>query len=177
MALAKSPGVAWVHRAASLLYFWKKDLVRSAAEADAALDLRPNFAEAHNSRGIVYIYGGEPLAAVPHIEQSIRLDPMLRPLYTHFLASAYLVAGKYEDAAALFKERIRLVPNTNLSRAFLAVALGHLGEAEEARRVWGELKEIDPNYSFAEHVGRLPFTDPAVVDSLREGLNRAGIKA
>ena len=177
MALAKSPGVAWVHRAASLLYFWKKDLVRSAAEADAALDLRPNFAEAHNSRGIVYIYGGEPLAAVPHIEQSIRLDPMLRPLYTHFLASAYLVAGKYEDAAALFKERIRLVPNTNLSRAFLAVALGHLGEAEEARRVWGELKEIDPNYSFAEHVGRLPFTNPAAVDSLREGLNRAGITA
>ena len=102
---------------------------------------------------------------------------MLRPLYTHFLASAYLVAGKYEDAAALFKERIRLVPNTNLSRAFLAVALGHLGEAEEARRVWGELKEIDPNYSFAEHVGRLPFTNPAAVDSLREGLNRAGITA
>ena len=69
------------------------------------------------------------------------------------------------------------MPNTNLSRAFLAVALGHLGEAEEARRVWRELKEIDPNYSFAEHVGRLPFTNPADVDRLREGLNRAGINA
>jgi adenylate cyclase len=43
--------------------------------------------------------------------------------------------------------------------------------------VWGELKEIDPNYSFAEHVGRLPFTNPAAVDSLREGLNKAGITA
>jgi adenylate cyclase len=177
LALQKSPEVAWVHRAASLLYFWKKDLARSAAEADAALDLSPNFAEAHNSRGIVYIYGGEPLAAVPHIEQSMRLDPLLRPLYIHFLASAYLVAGKYEDAAALFKERIRLVPKTDLSRAFLAVTLGHLGEPEEARQIWRELMEINPKYSFVDHVGRLPFRNKADVDRLTEGLSNAGIPA
>jgi adenylate cyclase len=76
-----------------------------------------------------------------------------------------------------FKERIRLSPGTDLSRAYLAVALGHLGEAEEARRVWRELMEINPKYSFAEHVGRLPFTNPADVDRLREGLNRASINA
>ena len=175
LALQKSPQAAFVHYVASLFYFWKKDLDRSAAEADAALNLNPNYALAHNSRGLVHIYDGAPLAAIPHIEQSMRLDPMLRDLYSHFLGSAYLVAGNYEQAAALFRERIRIAPKTDLSRALLAVALGHLGEAEEAKRVWRELMQINPKYSFAEHVGRLPFQRQADVDRLFEGIRKAGI--
>nr|WP_250889067.1 adenylate/guanylate cyclase domain-containing protein [Mesorhizobium sp. dw_380] len=175
LALQKSPQVAFVHYVASVFYLWKKDLDRSAAEADAALNLNPNYAQAHNSRGIVNIYGGQPLAAIPHIEQAIRLDPALKQLYIHFLGSAYLVAGKFEAASALFRERIQLAPKTDLSRAFLAVALGHLDEAEEAGRVWRELMEINPKYSFAEHVGRLPFRDQADVDHLSEGLSKVGL--
>ncbi len=177
LALQKSPQVAFVHYVASVFWLWKKDLDRSAAEADAALNLNPSYALAHNSRGIVNIYGGQPLAAVPHIEQAIRLDPASKQPYIHFLGSAYLVAGKFEAAAALFKERIQLAAKTDLSRAFLAVALGHLGEAEEAGRVWRELMEINPKYSCAEHVGRLPYRDQADVDHLAEGLSKAGIPA
>jgi hypothetical protein len=61
--------------------------------------------------------------------------------------------------------------------SFLAVALGHLGEVEEAGQVWRELMEINPKYSFAEHVGRLPFRNKADVDQLAEGLSKAGIAA
>jgi adenylate cyclase len=176
LALQKSPHVAYVHYAAALFYFCKKDLDRSAAEADTALNLNPNFAPAHNSRGIVNIYRGEPLAAVPHIEQAMRLDPVSKHQYIHFLGSAHLVAGNVDTAAAMFKERIRLSPKTDLSRALLAVALGHLGKADEAGRVWRELMAINPEYSFAEHVGRLPFRNRADIDRLAEGLSKAGIQ-
>jgi adenylate cyclase len=71
------------------------------------------------------------------------------------------VASKYETAVAIFKERIALTPNTDLSRAFLASALGHLGRLEEARQIWRELKEINPRYSYADHIGRLPFRNAA----------------
>ena len=177
VALQNGPHVAFVHYIASVFYLWKKDLDRSAAEADVALNLNPNYAQAHNSRGIVNIYGGQPLAAVPHIEQAIRLDPAIKHLYIHFLASAYLVAGDYEVAASLFRERVLLSPKTDLSRAFLAVSLGHLGKADEAGMVWCELMNINPKYSFAEHVGRLPFRNNADVDRLAEGLRKAGIAA
>ena len=43
--------------------------------------------------------------------------------------------------------------------------------------MWRELMEINPKYSFAEHVGRLPFCDPADVARLAEGLDKAGIPA
>ena len=56
LALQKSPQVAFVHYVASVFYLWKKDFDRSAAEADAALNLNPNYALAHNSRGVVNIY-------------------------------------------------------------------------------------------------------------------------
>jgi len=54
-------------------------------------------------------------------------------------------------------------------------ALGHLGEVEDARRVWGELKEINPNYSFAAHVGRQPFKRKEDVERIAEGLKKAGV--
>lgn len=47
LALQKSPQVAFVHYVASVFYLWKKDLDRSTAEADAALNLNPNYAQAH----------------------------------------------------------------------------------------------------------------------------------
>jgi adenylate cyclase len=176
LALQKSPQVAFVHCNAAVVFLWKKDLDRSAAEAAAGVNLDPNYAHAHNQLGVVNIFRSQPLAAVPHIEQAIRLDPVQHQ-YLHFLASAYLVAGNFEAAAALFRKRIELSPKTDLSRAFLAVTLGHLGEAGEARRVWRELMEINPKYSFVEHVARLPFRNQADVDRLAEGLREAGIPA
>jgi adenylate cyclase len=88
---------------------------------------------------------------------------------------AYLIAGKYATAAAYFRERIVLVPDSDFSRAFLATAQGHMGETEEARRVWRELKDIKPDYAFEEHIGRWPFKVQADVDRIREGLVKAGL--
>ena len=68
-----------------------------------------------------------------------------------------------------------MTPTTDLSRALLASALGHLGRAEEARQIWRELKEINPRYSYSDHFGRLPFRNPADADQLTEGLRKAGL--
>jgi adenylate cyclase len=177
LAIAKSPKIAFVHHVASITYFWATEHERSEAEVEIALRLNPNYAPSHGMLGFGKIYAGEPLAAIPHIEQAIRLDPVMRHQYVHFLGSAYLFVGRFAEAAAQFQERIRLKPDTDLSRAFLAVALGHLGEADEARRVWRELMEINPKYSFAEHVACLPFRDRADGDRLFDGLRKAGITA
>ncbi len=92
----------------------------AAADADAAIDLSPNCAEAQNSRGIVYIYSGGPLAAVPYYRAG------------H--------AARSCDAAG--------------------------------RR---ELMDIDPKYSFVEHLGRLPFRNRLDANHLAEGPGKAGI--
>jgi len=125
--------------------------------------------------GFINTYMSDPWSGIADLERAMRLDPGIGHQYLHFLGVAYLVAGKYETAAAIFRERILLVPETDFTRAYYASALGHLGRLDEARRVWSELKEINPKYSFDEHVGRLPFRVPADVDSIREGLSKAGL--
>jgi tetratricopeptide (TPR) repeat protein len=92
----------------------------------------------------------------------------------HFLGMAYLIAEKYTTAAAYFSERIMLVPETDFSRAFLAVALAQIGEAQGARQVWEELKKINPDYSFDEHIERWPFKD-TVVSRIKQGLETANL--
>jgi adenylate cyclase len=147
----------------------------TSREIDIALALNPNFALAMAMRGIQKIYGGAPLDSIPDLEQALRLDPLMDNQYWHFTGSAYLVAGQYEKAAEAFRERIRLAPETDLSRGMLISALGHVGEIDEARRVWAELKEINPKYSFSEHIERLPFNNPADADKVREGYAKTGL--
>ena len=173
-SIAKDDNDPFAHYVASVVYIWKRDLERSAREADRALALNPNYALAINARALAHIYAGEPLEALPYIEKAIRLDPA-QLLYRHFLGTAYFVAGNYETAAAVFKDRVAMVPNTDLSCSFLASALGHLGRLDEARRIWRELKEINPRYSYKDHFGRLPFQNPADGDKFTEGLRKAGL--
>ena len=174
-AIDKDPNEPLARCVSAMAASLEKDLDQARSEIDVALSLNPNFALAHNLRGSNRIYSGQPLDAIPELEQGMRLDPALSSQFLHFLGMAYLLAGKYETAAALLKQRILLVPQTDFSRALLASALGHLGEFEEARRIWGELKEINPSYAFVEHVGRQPFRRPEDVERIADGLRRGGL--
>src|SRR5690242_7603509 len=172
-ALEKDPSEPLARCVSAMSASFAKDLDRAKSEIDLALSLNPNLALAHNLSGTNRIYAGQPLEAIPKIEYAMRLDPALSPQFLHFLGMAYLLAGKYETAAALLRQRIVLAPRTDFSRALLASALGHLGEFEEARRVWGELREINPSYTFVEHVGRQPFRREDDVARIAEGLRKA----
>ena len=171
----KGPNVPYARFVAAVVAVWSRDLDKARRETEAALAVNPNYALAHGTRGLVEIYSGRPEAAIPIIERATRLDPSFAQQYLHFLGTAYLVAGKYETAVATFRERIRLLPNTDLSRGLLVSALGQLGEVDEARRVWSELKQLSPKYSFTAHLARLPFTDPADGERIKEGFIKAGL--
>jgi adenylate cyclase len=174
-AIEKDPHEPIARCVSALAASYEKDLDRAKAEIDVALKLNPSLALAHNLRGTIRTFSGEPLEAIPEIEQAMRVDPAMSAQFLHFLGLAYLLAEKYETAAALLRQRIILVPNTDFTRAILTSALGHLGEIDEARRVWGELMDINPKYSFYAHVGRQPFERKEDVERMAEGLRKAGV--
>ena len=174
-AIEKDPKEALAHAVAAVTATFRRDIDRAQSEIDIALSLNPNMAMAYNIQGGIRIYLGRPEEAIPLIERAMRLDPATNQQFLHFLGMANLLAGKYETAAAALRERIRLVPNTDFSRSLLASALGYLGQMEEARRVWQELKEINPKYSFQEHLGRLPFRNEEEAQRITDGLKKAGV--
>ena len=174
LAVEKNPKEPFARLCMSWAAIFKKDLDRAKSEAETALSCNPNYASAYAVLGTIHTYLGRPLEAVAMIERATRLDPAASKHYLHFLGTAYLLAGKYETAAVVLRRRVFLVPGTDFSRALLASALGHLGDVDDARRVWHELKEINPKYSFREHFSRRPFRKEDV-ETLAEGLTKAGL--
>ena len=174
-AVALAPNDPFPHYVLSYTAGYSRDFARSKAAVDKALDLNPNYPDALVSRGARAIFSGNSAEGIPSIELAIRLDPAGSSQYLHFLGLAHLMLGNYETAAAHFRERVRLSPETDLSRALLASALGHLGRVDEARRVWRELMDINPAYSFVAHMNRLPFVNPTDTDKITAGLAKAGL--
>jgi len=174
LAVEKNPKEPFARLCTSWAAIFEKDLDRAKSEAETGLSCNPNYASAYAVLGTIHTYLGRPLEAIAMIERATRLDPAASKHYLHFLGTAYLLAGNYATAAALLRRRVLLVPGTDFSRAILASALGQLGDADEARRVWHELKEINPNYSFREHFSRRPFRQEDV-ERVAEGLTKAGL--
>ena len=74
-AIEKDPNEPLARCVSALAASYEKDLDRAEAEIDAALALNPSLALAHNLRGTIRTFSGQPLEAIPEIEQAMRLDP------------------------------------------------------------------------------------------------------
>lgn len=176
IAMEKAPDLPYAHYMDGLIKFWQGDLAASTASIERALALNPNFAMAIGMRGLEKIYGGRPLEAIPDLSLALRLEPIMGHQYRHFIGTAYLLAGRFEDAVQSFEARIQASPNTDLTRGMLIAALGHLGRLEEARRVRADLQAANPRYSFAEHLARLPFKNPQDATMIRQGFEKTGLR-
>ncbi len=174
-ATATDPNEPLAWFAVSLSAGFLKDEERSKDAIDKALAINPNFPPALNSRGAFNVYGGDAAIAIADIERAMRLDPGFSQQYLHFLGLAHLMLCNYETAATMFRERILLTPETDVSRTMLAAALGHLGRSDEARVVWAELMQINPSYDLDLHLARLPFKRQQDVDNIRSGLAKSGL--
>ena len=153
-----------------------RDFDRFRGEAAIAIALNPDAGIASDLQGHLCLVNDVPLEAIPHFERCMRLGPSLGPtlLYLQFLGRAYFYGGRYETAAALFRERIVLMPDTDASRGYLASALGHMGQVEEARKVWAELMVINPKYDMAERLNRTA-VQPRQIEIVLDGARKAGL--
>ncbi|MBD3664508.1 tetratricopeptide repeat protein [Sulfitobacter sp. TSTF-M16] len=174
-ALQKDPEMPYAHYLNGINKFWRGEQAASHAAIERALSLNPNYAMAIGMRGINAVNSGTPLDGIPDLERALQLEPRAGHLYTHFMGMAYLLAQDFDTAIARFTERIEASPGTDLSRGLMISALGHLGRVEDARKMRDELRGINPDYSFSEHVGRLPLTDASVTDMLLDGYAKAGL--
>ncbi len=174
LAVEKNPKEPFARLCTSWAAIFEKDLDRAKSEAETALSCNPNYAFAynrprHHSDLLGTAAGSDCDDRACHASRS-RAEQALSPLPRHGVSACRQIrdCGSFAQAAGLPSAR------TDFSRAILASALGHLGDVDEARRVWHELKEINPKYSFREHFSRQPFRQEDV-ERVAEGLAKAGL--
>ncbi len=162
------------YHALAVAHMWMRNLEEAERAAARTLELDPNFAGGYVALGTVRDYAGAHESAIGLFERALRLDPQF-DLTLQFLGRAQFGLKRYEAAEASFKRRLIHTPRSDSTRGFLASLYGHLGRLDEARQVWREIMEINPDYTIA-HVRRvLPYRDPAWFDHFTEGLEKAGL--
>jgi adenylate cyclase len=101
-----------------------------------ALELAPDLAEAHASRGLALSLSKDYSGAAQEFETAIRLDPRLFEAY-YFYARSCFAQGLREQAAHLFEQAMKMRPEDYQAPALVRGvydALGRHAEAQEMQR-------------------------------------------
>jgi adenylate cyclase len=171
------------HATLGLLRFLQNRLTEAKAEWEAAIALDPNNSWAYNRLGTALIYLGEPEAAIPYIEKSMRLNPSYPDIAVSYwaLGACHLLLGHVGEAIELLRKSRAANPRPYFVHLWLAGALGLRGDIEEARAALTEALRIHPELtSFAQIRIHYPWTANSRHLALRRetidmGLRRAGL--
>ena len=150
---------------------------RAADEClDGAISVGPSCALAWGYSSITRGYLGDIAESVRRAEYAMRLSPVGPDAYwfEHFLAQAYYLAGRYEEAANWGRLSARRVERNTANLRCLIVSLVALGEVSEARHFTQHLLSITPGYTVTMFLDRTPLKG-AVRDRFAERLGAAGI--
>jgi len=145
--------------------------------ARRAIELNPNFAEAHVILGFALVLCGDlegAMAACHKAERSNPRDTRESWLYDT-LGHIYFFFGEYEKAIEVSEKQLH--QERNLVGAYVTLACAHaqLGHQQEAKQYIGQLIKHVPRYSLRAVRKNPMFVDPELVSNLIESLELAGL--
>ncbi len=116
------------------LYAERNETLREQADAASrrAVELAPDLAQAHASRGAALSLAGLHDEAVHSFEAAIRLEPALYEAWYFYARSAFAV-GNLEQAASLYEQARRAKPDDYQSPLLVAQIYDGLGRHEDAK--------------------------------------------
>lgn len=121
-----------------LYMYWdssETNLARADLASAKALELDPELAEAHASRGWAASLRKNHDEARREFEIAISLNPRLFEAY-YFQARSFYSQGKLQEAVQWFEQAARVMPEDYQSRMLLASALNGMDRKEEAQAAY-----------------------------------------
>ena len=156
-----------------------RDYDKAIAEAERAVALEPNSAEAYFSLGSYLFWSGHFEEGIAHMKKALSFTPIAPARYLNLLAHCYAAIGQYEEAISIYRKVIQNHPNHRNAHVGLVCAYVLSGREEEARTQIKEILRIDPKFSvqgYVETTGLL-YKDQAFAEKFRyEPLRKAGLK-
>ena len=174
-AVMLDPENSMAYHILSNAHFHRGELYEFRAAGERAIALNPNHADMLADYGVRLCCIGEWDRGMALADKAIALSPT-HPGWFHGAATlAHYHRGQYEAALAEAKQ----VQSPGLSWNFvlLAMCLGQLGRAEEARAACDKLTEVTPDFAQQAwaHLGAWNFPED-FADKIVEGLRKAGLE-
>jgi Flp pilus assembly protein TadD len=125
-------------------------LPEAIAEYREALQLKPDYPEAHNNLGNALAGQGNLEAAIAEYREALQLKPDYPEAHNN-LGAALARQGKLEEAIAEYREALQLKPDYPGAHNNLGAALARQGKLEEAITEFREAIRLKPNFPEAHN--------------------------
>ncbi len=112
---------------------------------EAALRIRPAYAQAHNNLGVALDKQGRGDLALDHYLEALHLNPNYAEAHNN-LATVLEKQGRIEDATRHYRLALMLRPGFAAAHHNLGVALGHQGHVDEAVQELRAALRLQPDY-------------------------------
>jgi adenylate cyclase len=156
------------------IYLMQRQYEKAVSEAERAVALNPNGADACAHLGRILIYAGRQKEAIQSLEKAVRLNPIPPTWYLFSLGDAYFLTGQYDEAIAAYKRVFNLNPDDMVAHVGLAATYAMQRREEEAGAQAAQILRISPKFYIDAYASTLPFENKADRDLLIDGLRKAG---
>jgi TolB-like protein/DNA-binding winged helix-turn-helix (wHTH) protein/Flp pilus assembly protein TadD len=168
------PQVYWVKGFADI---FSRDYQQAVVHAQHSIELDPSFADGYGLLATVLNYAGKAEQADVEMRKAMKLNPRYPAIYRTIHGEILFNMHDYDGAIENFRLALEANPESEEPRLWLAAALAHTGDLDEAN--W-QLEQIEFSGSklsldYIEKV--IPLRDPAQRKHLIDGLYKAGLKA
>ena len=145
-----------------------------------SIELGPNIAVNYRILAEILCYAGNFEEAITLGEKAIRLHPFCPWFFLTNLARSYRMAGRYEEALALYRQILYRAQKEALSplAAYIGLAevYSEMGRVEEAHTQALEILRINPSFSLENWSKTEPFRDAKHLEKRLTALRKAGLK-
>ena len=132
--------------------YWKMGAYAKAVDAhQQAINIDPNFKEAHYNLGITYWNMKEYAKAIAAYRQAVEIDPNFRDAYYN-LGTTYLQQKQYSKAVDTYQQAIDIDPNFRDAYYSLGLTYFKMDKFQKAREALEEVLRLDSNYQAAREL-------------------------
>lgn len=141
------PGEPSYHNALGLAYFAKGMNDEAKASIKKALDLDPDFSEAHLNLSAIYIADQNWEMAINESKEALGNIFYRTPERAHNnIGWAYYNMGKYKEALSSFKKAVELNPGFSLAYYNMGLTYAKLKDIEKSAAAFEKAVKISPGY-------------------------------
>jgi TolB-like protein/tetratricopeptide (TPR) repeat protein len=179
-ALSLAPNHPEANRILGVIQIYSNRVAQGIAQCERALTLDRNMATAHGYIGLAKYFIDRNAETEAHIREALRLSP--HDVFAHqwmtFPGIAHLYIGADAEAVTWLRRSIEINRNYPLSQFYLAAALAHLGELDEANAAARAGLALHPGFTVSRYRASAACNHPAYLagrERTYEGLRKAGV--
>lgn len=171
LACTSSNAVAESNLANALFKLGRAD--EAIGHFQAALEIKPDYGDAHNGLGFVLLEKGRFEEAIGHFQSALQVTPVSAAANNN-LGMAYLQLGRAPEAIPHLELALKSSPNSSETHNNLGFALLQTGHVEAALAHYQRALDINPDYAGAcNNLAWVLATSPR--DDIRDGTRAVGL--